>query len=317
MRALVLREAGGPDSLHLEDDWPEPGQLDGFVQIEVDAAGVGFVDLLITKGEYQIKPDLPFVPGIEVVGRRKDTGERVIASTMFGGWAQLALAPQFTTFAIPDSFPDEQAAGFIVNYQTAHLALIKRGRIAPGETVLVHGAAGGVGIACIEVAKAAGAGAVIAAASTSQKREAALAAGADHAIDSSGEWIAAVRELTEGRGADLVVDPVGGDAFDGSLKCMATFGRLLVIGFAGGRIPEVKVNRLLLRHHDVLGVNWGGLLPLDQEFAAAAHGDLMEWFGKGLLSPPAGPVFEFADGPDAVRMFEDRDSIGKPVIRIG
>ena len=117
-------------------------------------------------------------------------------------------------------------------------------------------------------------------------------------------------------GADVVVDPVGGDSFDGSLKCTAPFGRLLVIGFAGGRIPEVKVNRLLLRHHDVIGVNWGGLLPIDQQFAAEAHADLMAWFDSGLLHPPGGPVFDLEHGADALRFFEDRDSIGKPVIRV-
>ena len=316
MKALVLREAGGPDALRLEDDWPEPGEMDGFVKVDVDAAGVGFVDMLITKGEYQIKPDLPFVPGTEVVGRRRDTGERVIASTMFGAYAETALAPAFVVFPIPDSLPDEQAAGFVINYQTAHLALAKRGRLARGESVLVHGASGGVGVACIQVAKAIGAGTVIAVASTEAKRAAALEAGADHALDGSGEWIAGVRELTGGRGADVVVDPVGGDSFDGSLKCTAPFGRLLVIGFAGGRIPEVKVNRLLLRHHDVIGVNWGGLLPIDQQFAAEAHADLMAWFDSGLLHPPGGPVFDLEHGADALRFFEDRDSIGKPVIRV-
>ncbi|MEI6447382.1 MAG: NADPH:quinone oxidoreductase family protein [Actinomycetes bacterium] len=316
MRALVLREAGGPAALRLEGDWLEPEEMDGFVKVDVDAAGVGFVDLLITKGEYQIKPDLPFVPGTEVVGHRRDTGERVIASTMFGAYAETALAPSFTVFPIPDSLPDEQAAGFVINYQTAHLALVKRGRLAPGETVLVHGASGGVGVACIQVAKAIGAGSVIAVASTDAKRAAALEAGADHAVDGSGEWIASVRELTGGRGADVVVDPVGGDAFDGSLKCTAPFGRLLVIGFAGGRIPEVKVNRLLLRHHDVIGVNWGGLLPIDQQFAADAHTDLMAWFEAGLLNPPGGPIFDLEHGADALRFFEDRDSIGKPVITV-
>lgn len=315
MRALILDEAGGPDSLRL-GEWPEPEPIDGFATVDVSAAGVGFVDMLITKGEYQIKPPLPFVPGTELVGIRRDTGERVIASALFGGWSETVLTPLATTFAIPDSLADEPAAGFMINYQTAHLALARRGRLAPGETVLVHGASGGVGIASIQVAKALGAGSVIATGSTEAKRAAALAAGADQAIASDGEWIDEVKSATGGRGVDVVVDPVGGDMFDGSLRCMAPFGRLLVIGFAAGRIPEVKVNRLLLKHLDVVGVNWGGVIPVDPAIAQQAHADLMSWFEAGLLNPPAGPVFDLDHGADAVRFFEDRDSIGKPVIRV-
>ena len=315
MRALVMTETGGPDSLQL-GEWPEPELIDGFAKIDVSAAGVGFVDMLITKGEYQIKPPLPFVPGTELVGIRRDTGERVIASSLFGGWAETVLAPLVTTFPIPDSLSDEAAAGFTINYQTAHLALVRRGRLAEGETVLVHGASGGVGVASIQVAKALGAGLVIATGSTEAKRSAALEAGSDHAVDSGGDWISELKELTGGRGVDVVVDPVGGDMFDGSLRCMAPFGRALVIGFAAGRIPEVKVNRLLLKHLDVVGVNWGGVIPIEPSLAQEAHTDLMKWFEAGLLKPPAGPVFDLEHGADAVRFFEDRDSIGKPVIRI-
>jgi NADPH2:quinone reductase len=315
MRALILEDAGGPDALKL-GDWPDPQPIDGFTQIDVAAAGVGFVDMLITKGEYQIKPPLPFVPGTERVGVRRDTGERVIASAMFGAWAESVLAPLITTFSIPESLGDEAAAGFTINYQTAHLGLVKRGRLTPGETVLVHGASGGVGVASIQVAKALGASTVIATGSTDQKLGAAIAAGADHAVSSAGEWIDEVKTLTGGRGVDVVVDPVGGDMFDGSLRCMAPFGRLLVVGFAAGRIPEVKVNRLLLKHLDVVGVNWGGVLPIAPELAQSAHTDLMQWFEAGLLNPPSGPVFDLEDGADAVRFFEDRGSIGKPVIRV-
>ena len=315
MRALILDEAAGPDSLRL-GEWPEPEPIDGFATIDVSAAGVGFVDMLITKGEYQIKPPLPFVPGTELAGVRRDTGERVIASALFGGWAETVLAPLATTFAIPDSLADEPAAGFMINYQTAHLALARRGRLAAGETVLVHGASGGVGVASIQVAKALGASVVIATGSSEAKRDAALAAGADHAIASGEEWIEAVKSLTSGRGVDVVVDPVGGDMFDGSVRCTAPFGRLLVIGFASGRIPEVKVNRLLLKHLDVIGVNWGGVIPVDPLIAENAHSDLMKWFEAGLLNPPSGPVFDLEHGADAVRFFEDREAIGKPVIRV-
>lgn len=313
MRALLLHETGGPDALVLEDV-PEPEPQEGLVLIDVAAAGVGFFDLLVTRGEYQVKPPLPCAPATECVGVRRDTGERVVAATLFGALAEVALAPAFLTFPIPDSLDDAPAAALLINYQTAHLALAVRGRLAPGETVLVHGAAGGVGTAAIQVAQALGAGRVIACASTEEKRGAALAAGADEALDSADDWVGAVRELTGGRGADVVVDPVGGDAFDLSLKCMAPFGRLLVIGFASGRIPELKVNRLLLRHLDVVGVNWGGLLPIDQEFAARAHADLLRWHEQGAIAPVVGAVYDLADGAQAFRDLDARAIVGKPVV---
>lgn len=313
MRALMLHETGGPDALVLEEV-PEPQAQEGLVLIDVAAAGVGFFDLLVTRGEYQVKPPLPCAPATECVGVRRDSGERVVAATLFGALAEVALAPAFLTFPVPDTLGDEQAAALLINYQTAHLALARRGRLAAGETVLVHGAAGGVGTAAIQVARALGAGSVIACASTDEKRAAALVAGADHALDSAGDWVAAVRELTGGRGADAVVDPVGGDAFDLSLKCMAPFGRLLVVGFAGGRIPELKVNRLLLRHLDVIGVNWGGLLPVDQEFAQQAHEDLMRWHAEGVVAPVVGGVYDLVDGAQAFRDLDARAVVGKPVV---
>jgi NADPH2:quinone reductase len=313
MRALRLHETGGPDSLVLEEI-DEPTAMDGFVLIDVAAAGVGFVDLLTTRGEYQIKPPVPFTPATECVGVRRDTGERVIAAAMFAALAEVAAAPAFLTFPVPDTLPDEEAAGFLINYQTAHLALTRRGRMAAGETVLVHGAAGGVGSAAIQVAKALGAGRVIAVASSEDKRQAALGAGADDAVDSTGEWIAAVKELTGGRGVDVVVDPVGGDAFDGSLRCMAPFGRLLVIGFAGGRIPEARVNYLLLKHLDIVGVNWGGMLPLDQAFAAAAHEDLMRWHAEGHIKPLVGAELPLEEVEQAHELVESRRSVGKVVL---
>lgn len=309
MRALRLHETIGPDGLVLEEI-DEPAPQAGLVLVDVAAAGIGFVDVLVTRGEYQIKPALPCAPATECVGRRRDTGERVVATAMFSALAEVANAVPFATFPIGDAMSDEEAAGFLVNYQTAHLALVRRGRLRAGETVLVHGAAGGVGIAAIQVAHALGAGRVIAAASTAEKREAALAAGADHAIDSA-EVIDAVKQLG---GADVVVDPVGAKAFHDSLRCMNPFGRLLVVGFAGGEIPELKVNRLLLKHLDVVGVNWGGMLPLDASFAAAAHADLMRWHAEGHIRPVVGPVYPLADGARAFRDLAARRAIGKPVV---
>ena len=310
MRALVVHEPTGPDALRLQEREEPPGG-DGLVLIDVHAAGVGFVDLLLTRGEYQIKPDPPFVPGIEIAGVRRDTGERVCATTLFGGFAEVAAAPEFLCFGLPDAMPFDVAAALVVNYQTAHLGLTRRGRLAPGETVLVHGAAGGVGTASIQVAKALGAGRVIGVARGEEKAEVARGAGADHVLDAEGDWVAEVRELG---GADVVVDPVGGDRFDQSLRCMRPEGRILVVGFAEGRIPTLPVNRLLLRHLDVVGVNFGGMVPLAQEFPAAAATDLFRWWEEGTVRPVVGGRYPLEDGARCLHDFAERRVLGKPVL---
>ena len=217
------------------------------------------------------------------------------------------------TFRLPEGMSFEQGAALVVNYQTAHLGLVRRGRTQRGETVLVHGAAGGVGTAAIQVAQALGA-------PHDRRRDrrakldVARAAGADEVVDAAGDWVAGVRELTDGRGADVVVDPVGGDRFDQSLRCMAPEGRLLVVGFAAGRIPELKVNRLLLRHLDVIGVNWGGFVAVDPSIVATAAADLDRWFGEGLIDPVIGGRHPLADGAQALRELDARRATGKPVI---
>jgi NADPH2:quinone reductase len=316
MRALRLHETNGPESLVVEEI-DEPQAADGFVLVDVHAAGIGFVDLLTTRGEYQIKPPLPFTPASECAGTRRDTGERVVAMSMFSSLAEVAPALGFAVFPMPDAMTYEQGVAMLINYQTAHLALVTRGRLAEGESVLVHGAAGGVGTAAIQVAKALGASQVIAAASTPEKREAAIGAGASDAIDPYADgWTDTLKELTGGRGVDVIVDPVGGDLFNPSLRCLAPFGRMLVVGFAAGAIPEVKVNYLLLKHLDVIGVNWGGMLPLDTQFAHAAHADLVRWFAAGLIDPVLGPVYDLEDGAQAFRDLDSRKVTGKPVIRV-
>lgn len=322
MKALQLQSFGGPGALELVDlDVPEAG--DGMVAVDVHAAGAGFVDVLMSRGEYQIVPPLPFVPGIEFAGVVRtapagsgfEPGQRVAASSLGGAFAEVALAPAILTFPLPERMSFEQGAALVVNYQTAHLGLVRRGRLAEGETVLIHGAAGGVGTAAIQVARALG-GRTIAVATGAAKLDAARAAGADEAVDAAGDWVAAVRELTGGRGADVVVDPVGGERFALSLKCLAPEGRLLVIGFASGEIPEVKVNRLLLRHHDVVGVNWGGFVPVDPSVVATATADLDRWFAAGLIDPPIGARYPLAQGAEALRDLEARRSTGKPVIAV-
>ncbi len=323
MRALVLHDTGGPEALRLEDV-PEPVAGDGLVLLEVHAAGAGFVDYLITRGEYQVTPELPFIPGTEISGVVLESpaggpltpGDRVAATTPFGGFAEVALAPAFITLPIPDAMGFDVAAAMVINYQTAHLGLLRRGRLQPGEAVLVHGAAGGVGTAAIQVAKAAGAGTVIALGSSDERRSVATRAGADIVLDPGDDWVAEVRAATGGRGADVVVDPVGGERFDQSLRCTAPEGRILVIGFASGTIPTLPVNKALLRSIDIVGVNYGGMLPIDQEFPAAAHADLMRWWAEGRLDPVISATAPLADGARLLAGFADGGSTGKPVLLV-
>jgi NADPH2:quinone reductase len=323
VRALVLESETGPSGLGIAEV-DEPAAGDGLVLIEVHAAGVGFVDHLICRGEYQIRPPLPFVPGLEVAGVVRsapegsgfEPGMRVAAGTAFGGWAEVVAAPQFLVMPLPNETSIDAGAGFVVNFQTAHLALTRRGRLAEGEAVLVHGAAGGVGTACIQVARALGAGTIIGVASGRERMAVAMAAGADHALDAGEDWVSQVRELTGGRGADIVCDPVGGEAFGQSLRCMAPEGRLLVIGFATGTIPSVEANRLLLRHAEVIGVNWGGMLPLDQELPVRAARDLHRWLERGYLRPIVGERYRLEDGARALEDFAARRVTGKPVLLV-
>ena len=255
MRAVQITELTGPDSVRVadaEDPAPGPGQ----VLIEVRAAGVTFPDVLMTRGEYQIKPDPPFVPGSEVAGVVREAaegfeqGQRVAAFPGIGGFAELAAVDAERVFPLPEQVPFDAAAGMPTNYLTVHFALARRGRLRAGETVLVHGASGGVGTAAVQLASVLGAR-VIAVVSQESKVEAARSAGAQHVVLAEG-FRDAVAELVGKRGVDLVVDPVGGDRFTDSLRTLRDEGRLLVIGFTAGEIPTVKVNRLLLNNLDVV-----------------------------------------------------------------
>ena len=303
MRGLVLHDVTGPGALRLEE-LPDPVGGDGTELIEVHAAGIGFVDWLVTRGEYQIRPDLPFVPGIEVAGT---IGERRVAATVpFGAFAERALAPSIVVFDLPDAMTFAQGAAMVTNYQTAHLALTRRGRLRAGEDVLVLGAAGGVGLAAIQVARALDAGRIIAVVSTAERGEAARAAGADVVRLIGEPWEREER-------ADLVVDPVGGEAFARGLRALDAEGRLLVIGFASGDIPSLAVNRLLLRHTEVVGVNYGGMLMVDPGFPQTAWRDLAGWFERGLLTPAGISEHPLAEVPAILQALGDRRMAGKPV----
>jgi len=323
VRAVLLRETRGPGALELtEIDEPQGG--DGLVVIDVKAAGVSFPDLLLTRGEYQIQPEPPFVPGIEVAGvvvsapadSGLEAGMRVAAMTgVGGGWAERCVAPAMLTFPIPDRMSDEQAAGFVMNYHTAHFALHRRARLQAGETVLVHGAGGGVGTAAIQVAKGLGAQ-VLAVAQGDLKAQAAMNAGADHAIDPSEDWLGMVKDLTGKRGVDVIVDPVGGQRFADSVRALAPEGRLLVIGFAEGKIPELRMNRVLLRNADIVGVNWGGFLGVHPELATSGARALAELIEQGHIDPIVGATYPLERAAQALTDLDERRAVGKLVITV-
>src|SRR3954471_9304173 len=256
MRAIQITNLNGPDEALELVDIPEPEPSHPLtpgsgVIVDVHAAGVSFPEVLQTRGEYQFKPDLPFVPGSEVGGVRRDTGERVAAFSFLGAFAEVAVAPEYMVFPIPDDWSYEQGAALVLNYHTAYFALKMRGRLTAGETVLIHGAAGGVGTASIQVARGLGAR-TIAVVSSDEKEQMAREAGADEVVRADG-FKDAVKELG---GADVVLDPVGGDRFTDSLRSLKEGGRVVVVGFTGGSIPEVKVNRLLLNNTEVIGAGW-------------------------------------------------------------
>ncbi len=322
MRAIQISRYEGPDAVELvEADRPVAGKRQ--VLIEVHAAGVAFPELLQTRGLYQMKPPLPYIPGAEVAGVVLEApdgsgfsvGDRVAALTVVGGFAEVVAADAGMTFPLPDSITFEQGASFLFNYLTVEFALLSRGRLAEGETVLVHGAAGGIGTAAIQVAKAFGAGTIIAVVSTEEKGSVALAAGADHFVLVDG-FKDAVKTITGDRGVDIVVDPVGGDRFTDSLRSLAADGRLLVIGFTAGDIPTVQVNRLLLNNIDVVGVGWGAYALSRPGFPATQWQRLQPLLASGALVPPVGASFDLADAARALAALDSRTATGKIVLTV-
>jgi NADPH2:quinone reductase len=327
MRAIQIVNLTGPDSALELVDLPEPDPVhmlspDGGVVVEVHAAGVAFPELLQTRGEYQIKPPLPFVPGSEVAGIVRSApagatvraGDRVAAFCALGGFAETAVAPPFLTFALPDELDFAQGAALILNYHTAHFSLVLRGRLREGETVLIHGAAGGVGTAGLQVAKGLGAR-TIAVVSSEGKEQVAREAGADEVVRSDGPWKDEVKELTGG-GVDLVFDPVGGDRFTDSLRSLRETGRLVVVGFAGGSIPEVKVNRLLLGNTEVIGAGWGGYVMSRPQVNLEIGAEITRLIEQGFVRPIVGERFPLERAADALRVLDERRAVGKVVLDV-
>ena len=325
MKAIQIVKLSGPDSALRIVDVPEPEPSHVLtpgsgVVVDVHAAGVSFPEVLQTRGEYQFKPPVPFVPGSEVAGIVRSApagasvkeGDRVAAFCALGGFAEVAVAPEFFTFPLPEKLDFAQGAGLILNYHTAFFALKLRGRLAEGETVLVHGAAGGVGTAALQIAKGLGAR-TIAVVSTDEKERVAREAGADDVLRADGPWKDEAKELSGG-GVDIVLDPVGGDRFLDSLRSLAERGRLVVIGFTGGSIPEVKVNRLLLNNTEIVGAGWGAyVMPkpdLNREIGAAVNALVDE----GVVRPVVGARFPPELAAEALKLIDGRGATGKVVL---
>jgi NADPH:quinone reductase len=322
MRAIQIVELTGPDGALREVDVPEPEPSHSGVIVEVHAAGVSFPEVLQSRGEYQVKPDLPFVPGSEVGGIVRSApedaavkeGDRVAAFCMLGAFAETAVAPEWLTFPLADGLDFAQGAGLILNYHTAYFALSLRGRLREDETVLVHGAAGGVGTATLQVAKGLGAR-TIAVVSTDVKERVAREAGADEVVRSDGPWKDEARELSGG-GIDIVIDPVGGDRFTDSLRSLRENGRCVVVGFTGGSIPEVRVNRLLLNNIEVVGAGWGASVmehPELERQIGAAVGRLVD---EGHVKPLVGARFPLERAAEALQLIDSRGATGKVVLEI-
>ena len=315
MRAIHISSLDGPEAVELVD-LPEPDEA-GLVTIAVRAAGVAFPELLQTRGLYQLKPDLPFVPGAEVAGVVESApegsgfsvGDRVAALSLLGGFAEKVQARPDLTFALPDEVGFEEAASFTFNYATVYFALVERGGLAEGETVLVHGASGGIGTAAIQMAKAFGAGRVVGVVSTEAKGEVATAAGADEVVLADG-FLEAVGKAS----VDVVVDPVGGDRFTDSLRSLRQHGRLLVIGFTAGEIPEVKVNRLLLNNVSVVGVGWGAYAMSRQGHVGREWEAMLPHLRSGALRPVVGGTHPLEEAATALKSLEGRTVTGKVVL---
>lgn len=321
MYAMRMNHLGAPADL-VEVELPEAAPGPGQVAIEVHAIGCNFADLLIVAGKYQLKPPLPFSPGSEVcgviraVGPGVETlrpGARVFAVLPWGGYASYVLAPAAVTVELPDSMTFEEGAAFGVAYQTSQVALIDRAQLRPGEVLVVHGAAGGVGLAAVEIGAACGAR-VVGVARGAEKLELVRHHGAALAVDVDDDWPAQVREFSAGRGADVIYDPVGGETFRRSVKVLAFGGRLLVIGFASGEIPSLEMNRLLLKNVAVIGVNWGAYRDAHPEELARATGALFRTYAAGQLRPHVSATFPLREAAAALAEIESRRSSGKVIL---
>ncbi|MGF1598215.1 MAG: NADPH:quinone oxidoreductase family protein [Acidimicrobiales bacterium] len=322
MRVLEVQALTGPDGVAVAER-PEPVTRPDRVVIDVVTAGVAFPDLLQSRGLYQIRPEPPFVAGFEAAGRVRSapTGSGLTPGDRVCAWTRAALAEVVVcdpadVFALPDELSWEEGAALTLNYQTAVFCLLHRGGFRAGETLLVLGASGGVGTAAIQVARGTGAGRIIGLVSTPEKAAVAADAGADDVVVVSDHWKDDVLDLTGGAGVDVVYDPVGGDRFLDGIRSLARFGRLVVVGFAAGTIPEIKVNRLLLRNVSVVGAAWGEAVAEDRALARRLHAELVPLVADGAVRPPIGAVLPLEEGPEAYRLLDERRAVAKIVLRV-
>jgi len=324
MKAWRVHAWGEPETIQLENI-NEPTPAAGQVRIRNKACALNFFDILQIQGKYQIKPPFPFIPGAETAGvidalgdgvSGMKAGDRVMALTHGGGFAECSIAPASNVFPIPDVMAFEEAAATPIVYHTSYYALTHRTKLRMGESLLVHAGASGVGMSAIQIGKAVGAR-VIATAGSEAKRSFAQAQGASQVVDySDPSWVDRVKELTNGRGADVIYDPVGGDIFDLSTKCIAPEGRILIVGFASGRIPTIAANRVLLKNISVVGVLWGGFVQAHPDYPGRVHAALMELYSLGMVRPQVGGKYAFEDLPQALKDLADRKVLGKAVIAV-
>jgi NADPH:quinone reductase-like Zn-dependent oxidoreductase len=324
MRAILCKDYGPAESLVIEET-DSPEAKGSGVKIRVRAAGLNFPDTLIIEGKYQLKPSMPFSPGGEMAGEviavgekvtRFKPGDRVMGLTGFGSFAEEIVAAEANLLPVPEGMSDEEASGFTMVYGTSYHALKQRANIQPGETLLVLGASGGVGLATVELGKAMGAH-VIAAASSTEKLAVAKEAGADEVINYTEEPLKeAVKKLTNNKGVDVVYDPVGGDFTEQALRAMAWNGRHLIIGFAAGDIPKIPANLTLLKGCAVVGVFWGSFTQKEPETSAKNMMDLLKLYGEGKIKPRVSEVFGFEDYAKALNALTERRATGKIVLKV-
>ena len=319
---MVVRELGGPGSLEREELHPvsaDPGQ----VVMDVSAAGCNFFDILITQGKYQVRPELPFSPGAEVAGtvrgvgegvERFSVGDRVSGFLEYGGFASIVAAPQERVFPMPPQMTFEEAAALGIVYQTSYVGLVRRANLREGETLLVHAAAGGVGLAAVQIGVALGAR-VIGTAGTPDKLDLVKQHGADAVINyREDDWVARVKELTDGRGADVIYDPVGGDTFDLSTKCIAFEGRILVIGFASGRIPSAQMSRVLVKNFSLVGLHWGLYFEKNLRVLQDTQEALSRLYAAGKIAPLVSATYPLTEAAAALEALAARKTTGKVVL---
>ena len=322
MRSIVCENWGGPEKLVLKDIDPPPLSA-GQVRLQVSVAAVTFVDLLMPRGKYQIKPDLPFTPGSHAAGEVIEVadgvtsikvGDRIYGFAAWGALADEMIVDESACFVLPDGVDNEVGAAYGNGYATSFYALRDRGKLQPGETLLVHGAGGGVGLAAVDLARAMGAR-VIATARGAEKASVLKTYGVEAVIDyTDGPFKDQVNALTDGAGADVIYDPVGGDVFDQSLRCINWDGRLLVIGFAGGTIPQAPANLPLLKSCSVVGVSLGGYRQRAPTAVREMHGALLSWIAEGRIKPRVASRFPVAKTKEALQAMEKRETIGRVIV---